>query len=70
MTEYLVMEHSETVKPERFVVFRREGEALKRAFWLGKRGGFLTWDAATKAAAAANGKQVAFMDEFETASTR
>jgi hypothetical protein len=57
--EYEVLEHTETVKPERFVVFR----GGKRAFWLGKRGGFLTWDAAVDAAKAADGKQIAFMDE-------
>ena len=66
--DYEVIEHTETVKAERFVVFKREeGEPLKRAFWLGKRGGFLTWDAAVAAAKAAGGKQIAFMDEVDAA---
>lgn len=66
--EYEVIEHTETVNPERFVVFKREdGQLLKRAFWLGKRGGFLTWDAAVAAAKGAAGHQVPFMDEIERA---
>lgn len=65
---YEVIEHTDTVKPERFVVFTREiGQPLKRAFWLGKRGGFLTLAAACDAARNAQGKQIAFMDEIEAA---
>lgn len=47
---YEVLEHSETVKPERFVVFVRKGGSMERAAHLGKRGGFRTWDEAVKAA--------------------
>lgn len=48
--QYEVIEHSETVKPERFVVFVRKNNRLERALHLGKRGGFTTWDAAVEAA--------------------
>lgn len=45
-----VIEHTETVKPERFIVFVRKNNQLERAAHLGKRGGFKTWEAAVEAA--------------------
>lgn len=48
---YFVLEHSETVKPERFVVFvRKASGATERVIRIGKRGGFLTWNEAIEAA--------------------
>ena len=47
---YQVIEHSETVKLERFVVFMKKDGKLERALHLGKRGGFRTWEAAVAAA--------------------
>jgi len=48
--QFEVIEHTETVKAERFVVFIRKNNRLERATHLGKRGGFKTWDAAVDAA--------------------
>jgi hypothetical protein len=47
---YTVIEHTETVKPERFVVFWERNGKTERAEHLGKRGGFRTWEAAVEAA--------------------
>lgn len=46
---YSIIEHTETVKPERFVVFWNRDGKTERAAHLGKRGGFRTWDAAVEA---------------------
>jgi hypothetical protein len=48
--QFEVIEHTETVKAERFVVFVRKNNRLERAPHLGKRGGFKTWRAAVDAA--------------------
>ena len=52
--QYEVIHHTDTVKPEAFVVFVRKGGKLERAVNVGKRGGFKTMqeaiDAATKLA--------------------
>lgn len=47
---YEVIEHTETVAPERFVVFVNKNGRLERARHLGKRGGFKTHHEAVKAA--------------------
>ncbi len=46
---YTVLEHSETVKPERFIVFWRRNGKTVRAEHLGKRGCFKTWQEAVEA---------------------
>lgn len=47
---YEVIEHTDTVKPDRFVVFVRKNNRLERAAHLGKRGGFKTLEDAIAAA--------------------
>jgi len=50
--DYEVIHHTETVKPESYIVFVRKNGKLERAVNVGKRGGFKTMqeavDAATK----------------------
>ncbi len=45
-----IIEHTETVKPERFIVFVRKNGRLERAAHIGKRGGFRTRIEAIEAA--------------------
>ena len=47
---YEVIHHTETVKPETWVVFVRKNGRLERAAHLGKRGGFKTRAEAERAA--------------------
>lgn len=54
MGSYFVEHHTETVKPESFVVFCRANGKIERALHLGKRGGFKTRDEADRAAVNAN----------------
>lgn len=46
---YQIVHHTETVKPETWVVFWMRNGRLERAFHLGKRGGFRTKDEAERA---------------------
>lgn len=54
ISPYEVIHHTDTVKPEAWVVFVRKNGRLERAAHIGKRGGFRTEreavDAATKLA--------------------
>lgn len=47
---YEVIHHTETAKPESWVVFIRKNGRLERAAHLGKRGGFKTRGEAERAA--------------------
>lgn len=47
---YEVIHHTETVKPETWIVFVRKNGRLERAAHLGKRGGFKTREEAERAA--------------------
>jgi hypothetical protein len=51
---YEVIHHTETVKPESWVVFVKRDGKLERAAHLGKRGGFKTSEEAERAAFNAN----------------
>jgi hypothetical protein len=46
---YQIIEHTETVKPERFVVFWKVNGRVERAGHFGKRGGFRTMTEAVDA---------------------
>jgi hypothetical protein len=47
---YEVIHHTDSVKPEAWVVFVRKAGKLERATYLGKRGGFKTREEAEAAA--------------------
>jgi hypothetical protein len=49
--QFEIIEHTETVRPERFVVFRKLNGRTERALHLGRRGGFRTMAEATEAIA-------------------